>query len=121
MEPGPAHVGEGNLLPNLLLFGRLLRGLGLAVDPGRMRDLVVALRHVEPGRRSDFYYTARSLLVRRHEDLPRFDQAFDLFWRAPGERWLGGVPAYSTKHSDRRPRAVPPALRAPDQQPFGFP
>ena len=32
----------GRILHNLMLFGRLLRGLGLDVSPGRMRDLAAA-------------------------------------------------------------------------------
>jgi len=71
----------GHLLANLLLFGRLLHGLGLDVNPGRMLDLVQALDYVEIGRRSDFYYAARSLLVHRREDLAKFDEAFNLWWR----------------------------------------
>lgn len=71
------------LLHNLVLFGRLLRALGLDVNSGRMIDLVQALEHVEIGRKADFYYTARSLLVHKREDLPLFDQAFTLFWRKP--------------------------------------
>ncbi len=74
------------LLHNLILFGRLLRALGLDVNPGRMIDLVQALEHVNLARRSDLYYTARSLLVHHRDDLPLFDQAFALFWRAPREK-----------------------------------
>lgn len=76
------------LLHNLILFGRLLRALGLDINPGRMIDLVQALEHVNLARKSDFYFTARSLLVHDREDLPLFDQAFELFWRAPREKTL---------------------------------
>ena len=76
------------LLHNLILFGRLLRALGLDINPGRMIDLVQALEHVNLARKSDFYFTARSLLVHDREDLALFDQAFELFWRAPRERTL---------------------------------
>ena len=70
---------SGNLLHNLILFGRLLRALGLDINPGRMIDLVQALDFVEIGRKADFFDTARSLLVHDQDDLPLFDQAFDLF------------------------------------------
>ncbi|MCA9929759.1 MAG: hypothetical protein KC419_14835, partial [Anaerolineales bacterium] len=76
----------GNLLHNLLLFGRLLRTLGLDINPGRMIDLVDALRFVEIGHRSDFYFTVRSLLVHNREDLSLFDRAFALFWRQPDRK-----------------------------------
>ena len=75
----------GHLLHNLLLFGRLLRRLGLDVTPARMVDLVHALQHVNVGNRDDFYFTLRSLLVQRHEDLPLFDRAFELFWKRRSE------------------------------------
>jgi uncharacterized protein with von Willebrand factor type A (vWA) domain len=55
----------------------------LDINPGRMIDLVQALEFVEIGRKPDFFYTARSLLVHDQDDLPLFDQAFDLFWRRP--------------------------------------
>lgn len=76
---------NGNLLHNLVLFGRLLRRLGLDVNPGRVIDLLQALEYVPIGYKQDFYYTSRSLLVHRKEDLPLFDQAFELFWRKRGE------------------------------------
>jgi uncharacterized protein with von Willebrand factor type A (vWA) domain len=79
----PRPTPHGNLLHNLLLFGRLLRALGLDINPGRMIDLVQALEFVEIGRKADFFYTARSLLVHDQDDLPLFDQAFDLFRRWP--------------------------------------
>lgn len=84
-----ASPGAGHLLPNLLLFGRLLRRVGLDVNPGRMLDLVRALEHIEITREPDFYFAARGLLVHRHEDIPRFDRAFEAFWRRHGpETWL---------------------------------
>ena len=79
---------NGQFLHNLLLFGRILRGLGLDVNPGRMMDLVSALDYIEIGNKSDFYYAARTLLVHEREDLPLFDEAFELFWRKPAdENW----------------------------------
>lgn len=105
---------SGHLLHNLILFGRLLRGLGLDVNPGRMMDLVHALDHIEIGRKPDFYYAVRSLLVHRHEDEPLFDQAFEMFWRKPEEGGitlnLGGLTA---RPRLRRPLVTPPPLRPP--------
>jgi uncharacterized protein with von Willebrand factor type A (vWA) domain len=76
----PAEDG-GHFLHNLLLFGRLLRTLGIDVNPSRMITLVRALEHIEIGHKSDFYYATRCLLVHEKDDLPVFDIAFDLFWR----------------------------------------
>ena len=76
---------SGKLLHNLVLFGRLLRALGMDVNPGRMIDLVDALGYVEIGRKADFYFTARSLLVHHKDDLELFDLAFERFWKRPFE------------------------------------
>ncbi len=112
------HSSSGHLLHNLLLFGRLLRGLGLDVNPGRMIDLVHALGHIEIGRKSDFYHAARSLLVHRHEDVPLFDQAFEMFWRKPADGWttldLSGL---TTARRARAPRFAPPPLRQSEAAP----
>ncbi|HSM55861.1 MAG TPA: VWA domain-containing protein [Candidatus Sulfomarinibacteraceae bacterium] len=77
---------EQALLHNLLLFGRLLRGLGLDVNPGRMIDLVQALQHIQMANRDDFYHTLRCLLVHNQEEIALFDEAFALFWRRH-EEW----------------------------------
>jgi uncharacterized protein with von Willebrand factor type A (vWA) domain len=68
------------LLDNLLVFGRLLRRVGLDVHTGRMLDVVEALSLVDLRSRDDVYYTCRALLVHRHEDLALFDRAFEAFW-----------------------------------------
>ncbi|RMG98084.1 MAG: VWA domain-containing protein [Chloroflexi bacterium] len=105
---------QGQLLHNLVLFGRLLRALGLDVNPGRMIDLAEALGYVEIGRKTDFYYTARSLLVHRREDIPLFDYAFDLFWRKPAEQGVeitGGLLRRS--HPEMQPIIAPPSLQEP--------
>jgi uncharacterized protein with von Willebrand factor type A (vWA) domain len=71
------------LLPNLLVFGRLLRSLGLEVHMGRMLDVADALPHVDLGAREEVYHACRTLLVHRQEDLATFDRAFEAFWRLP--------------------------------------
>lgn len=72
------------LLDNVLVFGRLLRALGLEVHVGRLLDLAEALQHVDIGARADVYHTCRALLVHRRDDLAMFDRAFDAFWRVHG-------------------------------------
>ena len=83
------------LLDNLLVFGRLLRALGLEVHIGRLLDIAEALQHVDIGARNDVYHACRALLVHRREDLGMFDRAFDAFWRVQA----AGAPA-------KRPRPV---------------
>jgi uncharacterized protein len=69
-----------HLAENLLVFGRLLRALGLDVHMGRMLDVLKALQHVDIAVRDEVFHTCRALLVHRREDLPTFDRAFEIFW-----------------------------------------
>ena len=66
---------------NLLAFGRVLRGAGIDVHPGRMIDVVEALRHVDLASRDEVYHTCRALLVHGPDQIPAFDRVFAAFWR----------------------------------------
>ncbi len=102
---------NGALLRNLVLFGRVLRGLGLDVNPGRMIDLVTALEFISIGNRSDFYHAARGLLIHRREDIALFDEAFEVFWRSRGKKLTSlDLRALGERRRFRRPRFVPPSL-----------
>ena len=103
---------SGKFLHNLLLFGRVLRKLGLDVNPGRMMDLVSALDYIEIGRKEDFYHAARSLLVHEREDIPLFDEAFELFWRKPADSWdLGEWQVITRQRKRSAPVVIPPPLK----------
>ncbi|HEY6359963.1 MAG TPA: VWA domain-containing protein [Vicinamibacterales bacterium] len=91
-----------DLLANVFLFGRVLRRAGLDVHHGRMLDAAHALTLIDIGRKSDVRTALRSLLVHRHEDLARFDAAFDLFFRLRPAT-LSGLPLFSL---GERPRVV---------------
>lgn len=101
---------SGQFLHNLLLFGRVLRRLGLDINPGRMMDLVSALDHIEIGNKPDFFYAARTLLVHEREDLPLFDEAFELFWRKPAESWDIRWQGFTQRRRPSRPIVTPPPL-----------
>lgn len=75
---------QSHLVTNLLHFARLLRGLGFRVGTRQIEDLAGALAHIDITHRETFYYTARSFLVHRVDDIDTFDMAFSLFW----ERYL---------------------------------
>ena len=112
MDPETAPTGQ--LLHNLVLFGRVLRGLGLDVNPGRLIDLVHALEHVQIGVRDDFYYAARTLLVHDREDLELFDRAFEMFWQTPLEEWqLPACAPRGSSNPSQSPHVLPPVLSAP--------
>ena len=90
----PLEPLEPKLVPNLLLFGRLLRAAGVHVHRERMVDAIQAIEWVGVGSRADLRATLCALLVHRHEDLPLFNQAFDLFFRAHGTSELD-LPLFS--------------------------
>ncbi len=100
-----------HLLENLLLFGRVLHGLGLDGSPARMIDLAAALGHLDIGRKRDVYHAMRALVVRRREDIALFDEAFEVFWRKPahGSTTLD-LRALGERRRFRRPRFDPPPL-----------
>jgi uncharacterized protein with von Willebrand factor type A (vWA) domain len=101
----------GHLLRNLVLFGRVLRGLGLDVNPGRVIDLVLALQHVQIGIKSDFYHAARALLVHKRDDIALFDAAFEMFWQTPLGEWkLLEIQGRRIRRAAQKPLVAPPAL-----------
>jgi uncharacterized protein with von Willebrand factor type A (vWA) domain len=101
---------NGNLLPNLLHFGRLLRALGLKISAGQLSDLARALTLIDITNRQDFYYASRGLLVTNPNDFERFDQAFDLFWSG-ASKWLLSLGL--TRHL-RQPEAGEQPVDSPD-------
>jgi uncharacterized protein len=71
----------GHILEHVLAFTHLLRAMGVDVSPGQALELVRALEFAPLTSREDFRGAARCTLIRRHEDLPLFDQAFAFYWR----------------------------------------
>ncbi len=103
---------QGHLMHNLLLFGRVLHGLGLPASVPAMIDVTQALGHIQIGRRLDFKHTMRSLLVRRKDDLARFDEAFDTFWVRPaGEGYDLPLSELYDERPKQKPRVQAPALQ----------
>ena len=87
---------------NVLLFGRVLRAAGMDVPHARVLDAIRALEWIEIGRRTDVAATLRCLLVHDRDDLPTFDRAFALFFRAHAAP-APGPPLFSL---GERPRVV---------------
>jgi uncharacterized protein len=85
-EPNEPH--EPQLIPNLLLFGRVLRAAGVHVHRERMVDAIQATEWIGIRSRADVRATLSALLVHRHEDLPLFNEAFDLVFRTHGSSEL---------------------------------
>ena len=85
-EPNEPH--EPRLISNFLLFGRVLRAAGVHVHRERMVDAIQATEWIGVRSRADVRATLSALLVHRHEDLPLFNEAFDLVFRAHGSSEL---------------------------------
>ena len=99
-----------NFQRQLLVFGRVLRSLGLDTHAGRMLDATEALLHVDIRRRNDVYHTLRALLVHRHEDLATFHLAFEAFWKA------GQQPVSETERGESTADAQAGDRTAPDAE-----
>ena len=84
--PGAHGGSDGAFATNVLAFGRMLRSAGLDVHHGRLVDALQALEWVSVRRRGDVRTVLRGLLVHRHDDLARFDHAFDLFFASRRKR-----------------------------------
>lgn len=115
LQEGCTQPKRGHLLHNLILFGRLLRGCGLDINPGRMITLVRALEHIDMANKEEFYHAARCLLVHEKEDIPIFDQAFSLFWRRPDDSvWALALPRIERESHHNDPAGE---LRTPEMHP----
>jgi uncharacterized protein with von Willebrand factor type A (vWA) domain len=72
------------LVRHVVTFGRVLREAGLEVGPQRLADALTGLDRVDVTRQDDVYWTLRTTLVARYDDLETFDRAFSAwFLRAP--------------------------------------
>lgn len=91
MENATTVSDEGRLADNILLFCRTLRHAGLAIGPGRVIEAGNAVLRTGIGRRDDFYYALRAVLVNDPAQLRLFDQAFHVYFRNPRllERMMG--------------------------------
>ena len=113
---GVASDHPGHILHNLLLFGHLLRRLGLNVHEGRMVDAVRVLEDIGMTRRVDVWSALRTMLVHRKDDLPVFDEAFEVFWRQRKDRMSSlDLRSMGEQRRYRRVEAGPPPLGQADE------
>src|ERR671931_1117998 len=71
-----------DLVRNMLQFGRLLRSYEMLVTPSEIFDGLRALESVDLNDRSEVQLALRTTLTSKLEDLPVFDQLFEIFWRS---------------------------------------
>lgn len=74
-------VRSQGVLPNVLAFGRVLKQVGIMVGLSQVMDASRSVGLVDIGRKSDFRAVLLANLVSQKEEIPVFDQVFDLFWQ----------------------------------------
>ncbi len=98
-------------------FGRLLRRAGLDVDPGQTATFLRALTLLGLSNRRDVRVAGRTIFVRRAEDRPLYDAAFDLFWRRPpGTSQLSGQLPRIRQSEDRGPLSGQSREPSPEEE-----
>jgi uncharacterized protein len=68
------------LVPVLVGFGRALRDEGLAVGPGDVATYCAAAATLDPTDLTDLYWTGRTTLVTRRDDLAAYDDVFHRYF-----------------------------------------
>ena len=71
---------EARLADAILRFVRILRVMGLPLGPGAALDALSAAEIVGSIDRMDFRASLGVSLVKRREDIPLFERAFEAFW-----------------------------------------
>ncbi|RDJ12120.1 vWA domain-containing protein [Rhizobium grahamii] len=77
----PPPVG-GRFADNIVFFARALRKAGLKIGPAAIVDAIEAVEVIGVGSREEFHAALSAIFVKRHEDMPVFDEAFRLFWQS---------------------------------------
>jgi uncharacterized protein with von Willebrand factor type A (vWA) domain len=95
-----------DLVRNMLQFGRLLRSYDMLVTPSEIFDGLRALESVDLNDRSEVQLALRTTLTSKLEDLPVFDQLFELFWRSlSAEQQAGDEDALVNPNQEGEPDA----------------
>ena len=85
-SPFGAEVDGRRLLGEAVGFGRSLRAARLSIDLGASVDFARALTLVDISDREQVRAAGAAIFVRRRDDRPTYDAAFDRWWRRRGSR-----------------------------------
>ena len=112
------RVMESNydFISHLTGFCRMLREHGLLIGPLETSDAIRAVSMVDLMTEGRIYWTLRSLLVSRHEQLATFDVMFARFWNFQPLPRVKPPPNQSNKFGETRTTGrVPRALALPEE------
>jgi uncharacterized protein len=115
-------MSSSSIGANCIVFGRVLRDLGLGAQPDRVLLFEQALAQIGFCSREDVKEAGRCAFVRTPDERRRFDAAFDAFWSAlpPGvapDREEPGTDAEREKRQSEKPRPAAPDGEAREGQP----
>ena len=85
-SPFGPEVDGRRLLGEAVGFGRSLRAVRLSIDLGAAVDFARALTLVDIADREQVRAAGAAIFVRRRDDRPTYDAAFDRWWRRRGSR-----------------------------------
>src|SRR5262245_9453669 len=83
---GQDAVTSSAVVRHVVTFGRVLREAGLEVGPGRIADALRGLDAVDLTSRDDVYWTLRTTIVSRRDELETFDAAFHAWFLGIGRK-----------------------------------
>ena len=111
-----------DLISHVTLFCRALRQGGLLVGPSETASTARALALVNILDKDELYWTLRTVLVSRADEIPSFDECFSRYWMLwlPGKTSSGPGPAVTggpVRYVRRRSPAVLAGLESEGQQP----
>ena len=102
---------QNDFISHLTRFCRVLRDHGLLIGPNETADAVRAVSLVDMMDRGRVYWTLRSLMLSRREEIGIFDELFERFWsfepqptRPPMTQGMG--PAGGMRDLKPRPRSI---------------
>ena len=98
-----------SVIRHVVTFGRVLREAGLEVGPGRIQDALRGLEAVDLTRQDDVYWTLRTTIVSRREELEAFESAFHAWFLGLGRKPQLRPVAPPPKRGERRRGGVPDA------------
>jgi uncharacterized protein with von Willebrand factor type A (vWA) domain len=108
---------EPGIVRQVVTFGRCLREAGLEVGPQRLAEALTGLTKVDVGNPEDVYWTLRTTLVTKVEEIEAFDRAFQAwFMRVPVRPEARKVEMPPTRRSrEQRARREAPENAEPDE------
>ena len=105
-----AETAPADAVDTIVGFARTLRAAGVAATPGRVQALIDALAVLDPTDRAQLYWAGRSSLCGSHDDVERYERAFEAYFggEAPHQRLRAIAPPRTSSLRPSLADALPP-------------